>query len=110
MASFGLTEEQARESGYSVKIGKFPLSASGKALALNESEGMVKLVVEEEIGEVLGGHMIGAEVTEMLGELEWRSCWKPTTTELGLLVHPHPTISESIKEAALAAEGQAIHI
>ena len=108
VASFGLTEEQARESGYSVKIGKFPLSASGKALALNESEGMVKLVVEAEIGELLGGHMIGAEVTEMLGELGMAKLLEATTTELGWLVHPHPTISETIKEAALAAEGQAI--
>ena len=110
VASFGLTEEQARESGYSVKIGKFPLSASGKALALNESEGMVKLVVEAEIGELLGGHMIGAEVTEMLGELGMARLLEATTAELGWLVHPHPTISETIKEAALAAEGQAVHI
>ena len=110
VASFGLTEEQARESGYSVKIGKFPLSASGKALALNESEGMVKLVVESEIGELLGGHMIGAEVTEMLGELGMARLLEATTAELGWLVHPHPTISETIKEAALAAEGQAVHI
>ena len=110
VASFGLTEEQARQAGYSVKIGKFPLSASGKALALNESEGMVKLVVEAEIGELLGGHMIGAEVTEMLGELGMARLLEATTTELGWLVHPHPTISETIKEAALAAEGQAIHI
>ena len=110
VASFGLTEEQARQAGYSVKIGKFPLSASGKALALNESEGMVKLVVEAEIGELLGGHMIGAEVTEMLGELGMAKLLEATTTELGWLVHPHPTISETIKEAALAAEGQAVHI
>ena len=109
VASFGLTEEQAREAGYSVKIGKFPLSASGKALALNESEGMVKLVVEAEIGELLGAHMIGAEVTEMLGELGMAKMLEATTTELGWLVHPHPTISETIKEAALAAEGQAVH-
>ena len=110
VASFGLTEEQARQAGYSVKIGKFPMSASGKALALNESEGMVKLVVEAEIGELLGGHMIGAEVTEMLGELGMARLLEATTAELGWLVHPHPTISETIKEAALAAEGQAVHI
>ena len=110
VASFGLTEEQARQAGYSVKIGKFPMSASGKALALNESEGMVKLVVEAEIGELLGGHMIGAEVTEMLGELGMAKLLEATTAELGWLVHPHPTISETIKEAALAAEGQAVHI
>ena len=110
VASFGMTEEQAREEGYSVKIGKFPLAASGKALALNESEGMIKLVVDAEIGEVLGAHMIGAEVTELLGELAMTRLLEATTTELGWLVHPHPTISEALKEAALAAEGEAIHI
>ena len=110
VASLGLTEAQAREAGYSVKVGKFPLAASGKALALNESEGMVKLVVDAEIGEVLGAHMIGAEVTELLGEIAMTRLLEATTTELGWLVHPHPTISEALKEAALAAEGEAIHI
>jgi dihydrolipoamide dehydrogenase len=110
VGSFGLTEEQAKEQGYTVKIGKFPMSASGKALALGETEGMIKLVVDAEIGEVLGGHMIGAEVTELLGELSMTRLLEGTTTELGWLVHPHPSISETIKEAALAAEGEAIHI
>ena len=110
VASFGMTEEQAREAGYSVKIGKFPLAASGKALAMNESEGMIKLIVDAEIGEVLGAHMIGAEVTELLGEIGMTRLLEATTTELGWLVHPHPTISEALKEAALAAEGEAIHI
>ena len=110
VASFGMTEAQAREEGHSIKIGKFPLAASGKALALNESEGMIKLVVDAEIGEVLGAHMIGAEVTELLGELAMTRLLEATTTELGWLVHPHPTISEALKEAALAAEGEAIHI
>lgn len=110
VGSFGLSEEQATEQGYTVKIGKFPLAASGKALALGESEGMVKLVVDAEIGEILGGHMIGAEVTELLGELAMTRLLEGTTTELGWLVHPHPSISETIKEAALAAEGEAIHI
>ena len=110
VASFGLTEAQAVERGYSVKVGAFPMAASGKALAMNESEGMVKLVVDSEIGEVLGGHMIGSEVTELLGELGMSSLLEATTAELGWLVHPHPTISETIKEAALAAEGEAIHI
>ena len=110
VASFGLSEEQATEQGYTVKVGRFPFSASGKALALGESEGMVKLVVDAEIGEVLGAHMIGAEVTELLGELAMTRLLEGTTTELGWLVHPHPSISETIKEAALAAEGAAIHI
>ena len=110
VASFGMTEAQAAEQGYSVKVGRFPFAASGKALALNEPEGMVKLVVDSEIGEVLGGHMIGAEVTELLGELGMTRLLEATTTELGWLVHPHPTMSEAIKEAALAVEGEAIHI
>ena len=86
------------------------MAASGKALAMNESEGMIKLVVDEEIGEILGAHMIGAEVTELLGELGMTKLLEATTAELGWLVHPHPTISETVKEAALAAEGEAIHI
>ena len=110
VASFGMTEAQAREQGYSIKVGKFPLAASGKALALNETEGMIKLVVDAEIGEVLGAHMIGAEVTELLGEIAMTRLLEATTAELGWLVHPHPTISEALKEAALAAEGEAIHI
>ena len=110
IASFGLTEQQAREQGYNVKIGKFPFQASGKALAIGESRGMVKLVVDEKYGELLGGHMIGPEVTEMLAELSMTKLLEGTTLELGWMVHSHPTLSEAIKEAALAADGQAIHI
>ena len=84
--------------------------ASGKALALGESEGLIKLVVDAEIGEILGAHMIGPEVTELLGELSITRLLEGTTTELGWLVHPHPSISETIKEAALAANGASIHI
>ena len=110
VASFGLTEQQARERGHDVKIGKFPMIASGKALALAETEGMVKLVVDAEVGDILGAHMIGPEVTELLGELSMANLLESTTKELGWLVHPHPTISEALKEAALAADGDAIHI
>ena len=110
VASFGLTEAQAREQGYSVKVGQFPFAASGKAIALAETDGMVKLVVDAEVGEILGAHMIGAEVTELLGELTMTRLLEGTTTELGWLVHPHPTVSEMVKEASLAAEGEAIHI
>ena len=110
IGSFGLTEAQALERGLSVKTGKFPAMASGKALALGETEGMVKLVVDSEVGDVVGAHMIGAEVTELLGELSMAKLLESTTRELGWLVHPHPTISEMVKEAALAADGEAIHI
>lgn len=110
IASFGLTEQQASDAGYSYKVGRFPMAASGKALAMGESSGMVKLVVDNEVGELLGAHMIGPEATELLGEVGLSRLLEGTTTELGWLVHPHPTISETIKEAALAVEGEAIHI
>ncbi|MCH7626104.1 MAG: dihydrolipoyl dehydrogenase [Chloroflexi bacterium] len=110
VASFGLTEDQAKERGHSVKIGMFPFMASGKALAMGDTEGMVKLVVDEETGEVLGTHMIGPEVTELLGEVGLSRLLEGTTTELGWLVHPHPSISEAVKEAALAVDGRAIHV
>ena len=110
VASFGLTEIQAQERGYSFKTGKFPLSASGKALALDEPEGLVKLVVDSDIGEILGAHMIGTGVSELLGELALTRVLEGTTAELGWLVHPHPTISEALKEAALATDGVAIHL
>ncbi len=110
VASFGLTESQARDQGINIKVGKFPFTASGKAIALGETDGMVKLVVDEEIGEIIGAHMIGAEVTELLGELSITKMLEGTATELGWLVHPHPTISEMIKEAALDTVGEAIHV
>ncbi len=110
VASFGMTEQAAREEGRELKIGKFPLSASGKALAMGETDGFVKVVSDAEIGEILGIHMIGTEVTELLGEASLAKLLEGTTTEIGWLVHPHPTISEGLKEAALAAEGEAIHV
>ncbi len=110
VASFGLTEQQAREQGYSVKIGKFPFQASGKAAAIADTTGMAKLVVDEKYGELLGAHLIGPEVTEMLAELSMARLLEGTTLELGWMVHSHPTLSEVIKEAALAADGRAIHI
>ncbi len=110
IASFGLTEQQAADAGYSFKVGRFPMAASGKALAMGEANGMVKLVVDTEVGELLGAHMIGPEATELLGEVGLSRLLEGTTTELGWLVHPHPTISETIKEAALAVDGEAIHI
>ena len=110
VASFGITEDQAITEGIEVQIGKFPFSASGKAIALGHTEGMVKLITDPEIGEILGAHMIGSEVTELLAELSMTNLLEGTTTELGWLVHPHPTISETLKEAALDTTGEAIHI
>ena len=110
IASFGLSEEEAREQGYDVKIGKFNVQANGKALAMGETEGMVKLVVDAKHGELLGGHMIGPEVTELLGELALIKMLEGTSLEMGWAVHPHPTISEMLKEAALDAQGRALHM
>jgi len=109
VASFGLTEAQAREQGYQVSIGSFNVQANGKALAMGETEGIVKLVVDEKYGELLGGHMIGPEVTELLGELSMTKLLEGTTLELGWAVHAHPSLSEMVKEAALSAQGRAIH-
>ena len=110
VASFGMTEAQAKDQGIETQVGRFPLSASGKAIALGHTEGIVKLVIDPEIGEILGAHMIGPEVTELLAELSMTKLLEGTTTELGWLVHPHPTISETLKEAALDSTGEAIHI
>ena len=109
IASFGLTEAQAREQGYEVNIGVFNAMANGKALAMGETEGMVKLVVDSRYGELLGGHLIGPEVTELLGELSMTRMLEGTTLELGWTVHAHPSLSEMLKEAALSAQGRAVH-
>ena len=110
IASFGLTEAQAVEAGHDVKIGKFNIQANGKALGMGDTDGMIKLVVDSRYGEILGAHLVGPEVTELLGELALTRLLEGTTLELGWLVHAHPTISEIIKEAALAAEGRAVHM
>ena len=110
IASFGLTEAQAREQGYEVNVGVFNALANGKALAMGETEGMVKLVVDSRYGELLGGHMIGPEVTELLGELSMTRMLEGTTLELGWTVHAHPSLSEMLKEAALSAQGRAVHM
>ncbi len=110
VASIGLTEREAREQGFEIKVGKFPFSANGKASALDEPDGFAKLVVDAHTGELLGAHLLGHEVTEMLGELSLTRLLEGTDVEIGAVVNAHPTISEAIKEAALAAEGRAIHI
>ena len=110
IASFGLTEAQAREQGYDVNVGLFNAMANGKALAMGETEGLVKLVVDARYGELLGGHLIGPEVTELLGELSMTRMLEGTTLELGWAVHAHPSLSEMLKEAALSAQGRAVHM
>ena len=110
VGSFGLTEAQARERGHGVNVGTFNVQANGKALAMGESEGIVKLVTDDQTGELLGGHMIGPEVTELLGELAMTRLLEGTTLELGWAVHPHPSLSEMLKEAALSAQGRVLHM
>ncbi len=109
VASFGITEQKAKEEQLDYHVGRFPFAASGKAIALGETEGFIKLIISEH-GEILGVQLIGHEVTELLGELSLAKILEGTTEETGLLVHSHPSISEVIKEAALQAEGKAIHI
>jgi len=110
IASFGLTEAQAKERGYEVKVGRFPFQPNGKALGLGETTGWVKIIIEAKFGEILGAHMIGPEVTELLPELTIARMMELTTAEIARNVHAHPTLSEVLMEAAHAAEGHAIHI
>ena len=110
IASVGMTEEAAKDAGYEIKIGKFPFSASGKASAAGHKDGFVKLIFDAKYGELLGGHMIGANVTEMVAELVAVRKLETTGHELIKTVHPHPTLSEAIMEAAAAAYGEVIHL
>ena len=110
IASFGLTEAQARERGHSVKLGRFPFQANGKALGLGDYAGWVKILRDEKYGEILGAHMIGPEVTELLPELTLAHLMELTPHEIARNVHAHPSLSEVLGEAAHAAEGMPIHI
>jgi dihydrolipoamide dehydrogenase len=109
VASLGLTEAQARERGIEVKIGTFPYRGNGKAIATGHTEGLAKLVVDAGTNEVIGYHLIGHDATELLAEASLGSVLETTPRELGWAVHAHPTLSEVVKEAALAVDGQAIH-
>lgn len=110
IASVGMTEAAAREAGYQLKIGKFPFTASGKASAAGAKDGFVKLIFDSEYGELLGAHMIGANVTEMIAEIVVARKLETTAHEIMKSVHPHPTMSEAIMEAAAAAYDEAIHL
>lgn len=110
VASFGMTEAQAKEAGYEVKVGKFPFMPNGKAQAINERDGFVKLVVDAQYGEILGAHLVGPEVTELLPELNLAQFMEITPAEIARNVHAHPTLSEVIMEAAHVVEGHAVHI
>jgi dihydrolipoamide dehydrogenase len=110
IASCGLTEAAAREAGYDIKVGKFPFTASGKASASGAKDGFVKLIFDSAYGELLGAHMIGANVTEMIAEIVVARKLETTAHEIIKSVHPHPTMSEAIMEAAAAAYGEVIHL
>jgi dihydrolipoamide dehydrogenase len=110
IASIGLTEARAREGGREVAVGRFPFTASGKAVALGETEGFVKVVADRATGEILGAHIIGPEATEMIHEFAVGRTLEATLEEIIHTIHAHPTLSEAALEATLAALGQAIHI
>ena len=110
IASCGLTEAAARAAGYDIKVGKFPFTASGKASASGAKDGFIKLIFDAAYGELLGAHMIGANVTELISEIVVARKLETTAHEIIKAVHPHPTMSEAIMEAAAAAYGEVIHL
>ena len=110
ISSVGYTEQQAKDAGYELKVGKFPFSASGKASASGHKDGFVKLIFDAKYGELLGAHMIGANVTEMIAEIVVARKLETTGHEIIKAVHPHPTMSEAIMEAAAEAYGEVIHL
>ena len=110
IASVGYTEAMAKEKGYDIKVGKFPFSASGKASAAGVKEGFVKVIFDAKYGEFLGAHMIGSNVTEMIAEVVTARKLETTGHEIIKAVHPHPTMSEAVMEAAAAAYGEVIHL
>ena len=110
VGSIGYTEQGAKDVGFKVKTGRFPLTALGKAVAVAHTEGFVKVVADEPTGQVLGIHMVGYDINDLLGEATMIALLEATTIEVGFAVHTHPTLAEAIKEAALAVDGEAIHI
>ncbi len=110
VASFGYTEAQAKEAGYEVNVGQFPFIANGKALGLGEREGFVKIIADAKYGEILGAHLVGPDVTELLPELTLAQHAELTAEEIARNVHAHPTLSEALMEAAHGVEGEPIHI
>jgi dihydrolipoamide dehydrogenase len=110
IGSFGYTEEQAKERGYDVKVSKFPFSANGKAWGLGDATGFVKIIADAQYNEILGAHMIGPDVSELLPELTLAQLWDLTTDEISRNVHAHPSLSEALKEAAEGISGQMINL
>jgi dihydrolipoyl dehydrogenase len=110
VASLGLSEKQARDQGIKLKVGKFPLAGNAKSVILGETEGFVKIISDEDSGDLLGVFILGPNATELIAETALAKLLESTPWEIGASIHPHPTVSESVKEAALAVDGVAIHI
>ncbi|MEO7597615.1 MAG: dihydrolipoyl dehydrogenase, partial [Opitutus sp.] len=110
IASTGLTEKAAKEKGLAYKVGKFPFTASGKAVASAESEGFVKVISDAKSGEIYGAHIIGSEATELIAEYGLAVELEATIEDIHQTIHAHPTFSEAVMEAAAATTGEAIHI
>jgi dihydrolipoamide dehydrogenase len=110
IASVGSTEEQLKEQGRAYRVGKFPFSANGRARTAGETSGFVKLLADAETDELLGAHLIGPQVSELVAELVLAFEYKATAEDVGITVHGHPTLSEAVKEAALGALGRAVHL
>ena len=109
IASVGMTEKEARDSGREVKVGKFPFSAIGRAQIHGETGGFVKIVADTKTGQLLGTHIVGDSATELIAEPALTQLFQGDAWELGRNVHPHPTLSEAVMEAAMAVDGRAIH-
>jgi dihydrolipoamide dehydrogenase len=110
IATAGVTEAEAKASGRAVKVGKFPFSANGRARTMGSTDGFVKFVTDAETDEILGCHMIGPNVSDLLSEIVLAMEYRASADDVGETVHSHPTLSEVVKEAALAALGRAVHM
>ena len=110
IASVGLTEKKAKEAGYDINVGRFPFIGNGKAIGLGEPEGMTKTIFDRKTGQLLGAHMVGAEVTELIQGFVIAMNLETTEQELIDSVFPHPTLSETMHESVLAAYGRVIHV
>jgi dihydrolipoamide dehydrogenase len=110
VASVGLTEKQARDKGIDIEVGTFPFSANGRARTAGETDGFVKVIREKKYSEIVGAHIVGSHASEMIGEFVVGRHLETTAEEMDRAVHPHPTLSEAIAEAALASLGRVLHI
>jgi dihydrolipoamide dehydrogenase len=110
VAAVGLTEKQAQEAGYELKVGRFPFAGNGKATVIGERNGFVKMVAETKYDEILGVHIFGPHATDLIGEAVLAMRLEGTAEDIAQTIHPHPTLTEAMKEAALDVDGRAVHI